>query len=437
VIRPRGLVASYRTAWTEADSGQWFLIAGFIFAARILAFNVAFPLYAKEKGFDSSQIGLLLAAVAISLFVFGVPVTLRGARGKSRRTLIAGPLIASAGMALILLSPGDAFAPALVGCLLAGMSSNVFWILGDPILTGVVPAHSRQHVFALKFSLLTAGFAVGGLLGGWVPSILESLGLSALSALAGALVLVIILDLLQSLCYRQMPERKVSVRHENNVEFDDAPRFTGVAMWGIFMLLLVPEMGMATGYASIRPYLSLFFDERFGLSSGSTGTVIGVMQLAGGVGALLIPSLATSIGATRTMALLRVTGGAVILIALGATGLPIVLMMFLVHYSIIDGTGATFVNEVMSRLPAVQRTMYAAAAAGAWSIASAVAASVSGYLQGRTGGFGAAFSVGAVAYFVSALWIVSVFPRLPSFMSPPTLDTPLDSDESAPRDGDH
>ncbi|CAN5549793.1 hypothetical protein BH23CHL4_BH23CHL4_03950 [soil metagenome] len=416
MITPKGLISSYRDAWKDAASGQWFLIGGFIFAARILAFNVAFPLYAKERGFDSSQIGLLLAAVAISLFVFGAPVTMLGARGRSRITLIIGPLIASCGILLIVLSPGDSFGPALVGCLLAGMASNVFWILGDPILVSAAPPHSRSHVFALKFALLTMGFAAGGLLGGWIPSILEAMGASPIHALAGALAAVMLLDILQSLCYRNIPRATSSRRDAASIASSERPRFTGLAMWGIFLLLLVPEMGMATGYNAIRPYISLFFDQEFGLSAGSTGTAISVMQLSGGIGALLIPSLAVKIGPGRTMALLRCVGGLVIALALGAAALPIVLMLFFVHYSIVDGTGATYINEVMSRLPTSQRTIFSAIAATVWSVFSAIAASTSGYLQDVTGGFGAAFGVGVVAYFISAGWLFLVLPRIPSLV---------------------
>ena len=413
MINPKGLIASYRDAWREAGSGQWFLIAGCIFAARILAFNVAFPLYAKERGFDSGQIGLLLAAVAISLFLFGVPVTMLGARGKSRATLIAGPLVASGGMVLILLSPGDAFGPALIGCLFAGMASNVFWILGDPILAGAVPARSRSHVFALKFALLTAGFAVGGLLGGWIPSILGATGASTETALAGALVGVILLDVCQALCYRQMPRTAARGPGAASPTSSERPRFHGLAMWAMFMLLLVPEMGMATGFNSIRPYMSLFFNEEFGLTAGITGTAIGLMQLVGGFGTLLIPALAVRFGAGRTMALLRFIGAGSILLALGVAALPVVLIFFFVHYSIVDGTEATFVNDVMARVPASQRTVYSAAAATIWSIFSAIAASTSGYLQDMTGGFGAAFGVGAVALLISAGWLLLVLPRIP------------------------
>jgi predicted MFS family arabinose efflux permease len=417
VAGPLGLIGAYHDTWRQAHRAHWFLIAGFLFAARILAFNVAFPLFAKERGFDSSQIGLLLAAVAISLFLFGIPITRFGSRGRSRQTLITGPLIAAAGMLLILVSPGSAMAPAIAGCLLAGMASNVFWVLGDPILAGVVPAEHRPRVFALKFTILTVGFAAGGLIGGWIPATLQRLGLSDLHAYAGALVVVLALDLAQSVCYWRMPATSAGPSRTTQVADAEHPRFSGLAFWGLLLLFIVPEMGMAMGYNAIRPYLSLFFDEEFGLAAGATGTVISLMQLAGGVGSLLIPSLALRIGPIRAMSLLRALGGAMIFIALGVHALPVVLLCFFVQYSIVDGTEATFINEAMHRMPHVQRPVFSAAAAAAWSLCSAIATSVSGFLQDETGGFGAAFGLGAAAYVASACWVLLVLPRIPNLFA--------------------
>ena len=134
------------------------------------------------------------------------------------------------------------------------------------------------------------------------------------------------------------------------------------------LLMLVPEMGMATGYNSVRPYMSLFFDETFGISAGATGTAVSIMQLAGGVGALLIPSMARRVGSIPTMAALRMLGGMMIIGAVGAAALPLVLFFFFVHYSVIDGTSATYISEAMERVPVVQRTTFSAVAAGTWSL---------------------------------------------------------------------
>ena len=118
---------------------------------------------------------------------------------------MAGPVVAACGIAIILLAPSTVIAPALFGCLLAGMSSNVFWIMGDPLLASATRSEHRSHVFAIKFALLTVGFAVGGLIGGWIPEILSLAGASNTGMYAGALIVVIFLDLAQSVCYWRIP----------------------------------------------------------------------------------------------------------------------------------------------------------------------------------------------------------------------------------------
>lgn len=415
--RVTGLVSGYRASWRAANRGQWILIAGFVFAMRVLTFNVAFPLYAKAQGFNASETGLMLGAVAISLFLFGAPLTILNGRGHGRSLFIAGPLIAAAGVVIILFSPGSLLAPVLFGCLLAGMDSNVFWTMSDPLLAGSTAREHRAQVYALKFALLTMGFAIGGLIGGWVPEFLSLAGASNTMMYAGALVVVLALYLAQSFCYWRMPlehpEQAVASSHDEHHE----PRFTGLTFWGIMILMLVPEMAMAIGYASIRPYLSLFFDERFGLSAGATGTALGVMQVIGGVGALLIPTLARAHGSLVTMGVLRFTGGLVIFGALGTAAVPVVLLCFFVHYSVVDGTGATYVNESMDRVPSVQRTTFSAVNAGVWSLFSALATSASGYLQ-DVSGFGVAFGLGGAAYFLSAAWLLLAFPHLPLLRTP-------------------
>src|SRR5262249_57721641 len=98
-----------------------------------------------------------------------VAVTVLGARGRCGWLLMAGPLFGAIGQVIILAAPSSAFALTFLGTLLSGMVSTMFWILGDPLLAATTPASRRAHVFALKFSLVTGGMALGGGLGGWVP----------------------------------------------------------------------------------------------------------------------------------------------------------------------------------------------------------------------------------------------------------------------------
>src|SRR5690606_23615518 len=113
-------------------------------------FYAAFPLFAKERGYDAATIGWLVGGAALSPFVFGVPVTAFGSRGHTRRLLMIGPLIAASGQLLLIYFVGRSFSISFLAALVSGMASTVFWILGDPLLAATTPPHKRAHIFALK-----------------------------------------------------------------------------------------------------------------------------------------------------------------------------------------------------------------------------------------------------------------------------------------------
>jgi predicted MFS family arabinose efflux permease len=378
-------------------------------------FSVAFPLFASDRGYDARQIGWLVGAASLSLFIFGVPITTLGSRGHARSLLVAGTLVSAAGQLMLLATTGTSFALSFAGALLSGMVSATFWILGDPLLAATTPSHRRAHVFALKFSLVTAGFAIGGGLGGWIPAALvKATGLGRSEALAATMLVVAALDLAQALVYGTVPDMPQRQPHRPGASRLASRSLTlDRRVWAVLFLLATPEIGMALGHNSIRPFLALYFQDRHNLSSGAIGTTMFILALAGGVGALFVPGFAGRLGNLRTIGMFRLIGAALIVLCFSGVGALVVIALMLGYYAIVDGTEATFVTEAMERLPAEQRTPFSGLYAMLWSAASFFAAALSGRLQDDAG-FGAAFSIGVVGYLLSVAWIIGVFPRLPT-----------------------
>jgi predicted MFS family arabinose efflux permease len=179
------------------------------------------------------------------------------------------------------------------------------------------------------------------------------------------------------------------------------------------LLLAIPEVGMAIGHNSIRPFLSLFFEERHGLAPGVIGSIMFGLALAGGIGALVIPSLSHRIGNIAAIRILRVSAAALIFLCFSGVPIAAVVGILLIHYTINDGTEATFITEAMERLPDDRRSIFSGLYAMLWSAASFTAGAVSGAIQDRPGwGFGVAFCLGSCGYLFSVLWVSVVFPRL-------------------------
>ncbi|MEA2586348.1 MAG: hypothetical protein QOF33_4433 [Thermomicrobiales bacterium] len=411
------MLGDYRDTWrATGPAGRRFLTGGVLYAIRLLTFTVAFPLFAKAQGYDSGDIGWLVGGASLSLFVFGVPVTILGARGHTRLLLMAGPLLGAVGQAVILTAPEGAFALTFLGSLLSGMVSTMFWILGDPLLAATTPASRRAHVFALKFSMITAGMALGGGLGGWIPAGLESFaGIGEKRALAATMVVIAILDCAQVVAYAlipvaEMPRPLARVRSLARGVSGGQLR----SAWVLLFLLAIPEAGMALGHTSLRPCLPLYFEERHGLSTGVIGTVMASLALAGGIGALFLPGVAGRLGNLRTIGLFRGIAATTIVLCFTGVGIAAVVGLLFVYYALADGTEATFITESMERLPPEQRTAFSGLYAMVWSAFSVAAAVASGAIQDRPGaGFGAAFGLGVIGYFFSIGWIAGVFPRLP------------------------
>lgn len=417
----RRFAADYHRTWNATGpAGRGFLLGGLIYLIRALAFTVAFPLYAKEKGYNPGEIGLFLAASQFSLCLLGVPITFLGGRGFARRVLTVTPAFAATGLAIILFAPEGSTLLMAFAALLAGAGGASFWVLGDPLLAQTTPVGERSHVYALKFFVLTMAVSLGGGLGGWIPGFLEGVAnLSALSALTTSLVIFAMFDIVQIGLFSRIPPYESRAPRIRPPASHEATPKRAWLPWAVMLAFAVPEIGMSLGHNSIRPFLSLFFTEEHNFSPSSTGTALAILGLLSGVGALAAPRVSARFGNLPAIAILRVLGALTILIWFAGMGLAPILALMVVYYVAMDGTEAIFIAESMNRMPASRRTWFSGIYAMAWSIASSFASLLSGAIQERNDGrFGAAFAVGAFGYVFSVLWLLVVIPRLPVIRDP-------------------
>jgi MFS family permease len=412
--------AEYQRTWrSTGPAGRGFLLGGLIYMMRGIGFSVAFPLYAKQRGYDPGDIGLLLAASQLALLLLGIPITILGGRGLARRLLAIGPAFSALGILVILLSPDGSLPIAALGTLLAGAGSASFWVLGDPLLAATTPPAERAHIYSLKFFIVTLGISIGGGLGGWIPGLVTTLGSSKLTALAVTLVVFGLLDLLQVYMFGRIPEYepvlpRIKRSGPRGRFFPKGSRLP----WVVMGAMAVPEIGMSFGHNSIRPFLSLYFPDARGLTESTTGTVLATLGLLAGVGSLAAPRIAQRLGNLPAVAVMRAAGALAILLWFTSIGLPPLLGLMVVYYLIVDGSEGIYITEIMHLLPVDRRTWFSGIYAMAWSLAATLALVLSGFIQDHNDGrFGYAFTVGAAGYLFSVAWMLTVVPRLPAILS--------------------
>lgn len=381
---------------------------------RSTIFTVAFPLFEKAKGRTPGEIGLLISIYAFTLFVFGVPITAFGGRGLSRQLMAIGPAVSAFGLLLLAFGPESPSITPKLGALVSGFGSATFWILSDPVLAASAPSEKRSSVFALKYFLVTIGLAVGGGLGGWIPGGLEATGIvDREGALAATMVVIALVDLLSAGIFLSVPAMTNDPNPIRPLNATRAP----ISMRSMLGLLAfcVPGAGLSLGHNSIRPFLSLFFTEAHGLSEATTGTLLSLLALAGGVGSLAMPHLGQRFGPVRAIVVMRGICAAMVAAWFLPFGLIGVIPAMVIYYGIADGTEAIFISEAMHRMDTQQRIWFSGLNAMAWSLMSSGGTLLSGFNQDRHGGaFGVAFMVGAGGYVLSLLWVAGLFRFAPA-----------------------
>lgn len=137
-----------------------------------------FNLYLLRLGYGLAQIGLINAAAQLGVAAFSIPAGMLGRRWGSRRTIIVGLTVATAGLALV---PLGEFLPVpwrfdwlLVTYILAWLGGATYMVNSLPFLMGVTAAQERTHVFSVREALAPLSLFAGSLLGGALPGVLAA-----------------------------------------------------------------------------------------------------------------------------------------------------------------------------------------------------------------------------------------------------------------------
>jgi MFS family permease len=138
-----------------------------------------FNLYLLRLGFGLEQIGLINAAAQLGVAAFSIPAGMLGRHWGSRRTIIVGLSVATAGLTLV---PLVEFLPVpwrfywlLVTYIFAWLGGATYVVNSLPFLMDVTHAQERTHVFSVREALAPLSLFAGSLLGGLLPGVLIAL----------------------------------------------------------------------------------------------------------------------------------------------------------------------------------------------------------------------------------------------------------------------
>ena len=338
------------------------------------------------------------------MVVGAVPAALL-ARGRSRRVaIIAGGTLTGAGIVGILVV--NALAPLFVSAALVGFGGIVATSSGAALLADATDVRGRATRFGQQIALgTTAAFLSSTLAGALATPVAAIVGAAptdavTLRTLVACGGVIAALSLIPVLAIRNVP-----VGHETLA----APTRND-----LLRRFLVIEALFGFGAGSFLPFLNLFFADRYGVQFSALGPLLGVLAVAGSIGALMHGRyLASRIGAIPSIVTVEVLSLPFALAAAFAGQLWIAVAALAVRHFLMFGASGTVNAFQLSSFTPAERAGASAIFALAWAAANAVGAILSGAIRVRLGpdGFTANIITLVVAYGLAAFFTWRLFAR--------------------------
>jgi MFS family permease len=370
------------------------------FGLGVAAFYLNF-LY-RSLGYDGVALGALVGASALGVVIGAVPAATI-ARGRSRRTVIlSGGIMAAFGLAGLVLF--DAFVPLFLAATLFGLGGILASSSGAALLADATAAGARSSRFGQQIALGTmAAFlasAMAGILAAPVAALLrtEPTDTIVLRTLVAGGGICAALSAVPVLFIRDLPVTGGAL---------DAPRRNG-----LLARFLTVEFVFGLGAGSFLPFTNLFFAERYAVPFAALGVLLGVIAVAGSLGALAHGRfLARRFGPVPSVVGVVLGSVPFAIVAAFASDLSVAVAALALRAWLMYGSSATWNAFLFSSFTPRERAGVNAIAALAWSAGSGSGAVISGALRGAVGpaGYTVNLLTLVVFYTAAAALIVTFF----------------------------
>jgi predicted MFS family arabinose efflux permease len=300
----------------------------------------------------------------------------------------------------------NSLVPVFLSAMLVGFGGIIASSSGAALLADATETARRATRFGQQIALgTTAAFlssVIAGALANPVASLLgarpaDPLVLRALVASGG---LIAAASIVPTLAIRAVPVARHTLAAPTRND--------------LLRRFLLVQIVFGFGAGSFLPFVNLFFVDRYGVPFSALGLLLGVLAVAGSLGALVHGRfVAARLGAVRSIVLVELLSLPFALVA-GFTGaLPIAVGALAVRHFLMFGASGTVNAFQLSSFTPAERAGANAITALAWSAANAVGAILSGAIRVRLGpdGFTVNIVTLVVAYGLAALLTWRLFAR--------------------------
>ena len=287
------------------------LISSLIFLDMItwLAAVPLVPVWQKEFGLSDDQSGLILGIYSFAVLLFAIPAGhLSDRLGARRMTLIGASLFIVAAPSIAL---AHTFWLLVLVSVVQGACSAVTWSAGLAWLGSAVGDEYRPRGLSIANATATVGTIAGPLLGG---PIVSHVGLGVAFSVLGGLVAIVVVWAL----FEPGGDPQIGKHHEDQGPFESLRR---AMKPGRIQIGFVAIGFVALMMAALQLLGPLHFDAA-GLSSATIGWIFTVGSIFSVLSILTVARLGRRLNQTRTLVVLPVICGGLVVLMLLPFGIP-------------------------------------------------------------------------------------------------------------------
>lgn len=340
--------------------------------------SIILVLYLIQAGLTENQIGLLFTFTLAGDAFISLWLTTQADRFGRKKTLIVGALLMfGAGLVFIFTNNLIFLTLAAIIGVISPSDKEIgpFLPVEQSSLTQLVSNESRTKVFA--WYNLTGSFssALGALAGGWVAQILQGNNFTAFEsyrfilmgyALGGFLLTILFLRLSASIETTQeinQTKKTLGLHQSKNV---------------VFKLSALFSLDAFAGGLIVQSFMAYWFYIKFGLDSGTLGSIFFGVNILAGISALLAVKLSEKFGLINTMVFTHIPSNILLILIPLMPTLPLAIGLLLLRFSISQMDVPTRQSYTMAVVSPDERS----AASGVTNIARSVGSSLSPALTG-------------------------------------------------------
>jgi len=371
----------------------------YLIGSSIMGMSFTFPftllaIYLDKLGLDKSDVGFVASGQPWGQILATAPAAILLSRFSTRRVLATAAVACGVLYALLPWMPSMAWLFAVNAA--AGFAWAIHFTAGAPFLYRHSDASGRPLLFSVVESARMLSSVFGAILAGWLAiTYSESLG-DDIRGHAWALSTAGVFPALAAFLYGRIREDQTPPEHHGSL------RAAFKRHKGLMMRFAAPNLLISLGSGMTIPFMSLYFTERFGFSSGEVGYLFGGGQVLMAFGFLSGPFLMATLGPVRAMMAVQLASIPFFLTLARAELAWIAACAYLLRTAFMNASHPVLKTFLMEASPPGLRELQNAMLLSLWGVGWVVGPLIGGAVLDATEGDYALLMYTTIVFYIAA-----------------------------------